>query len=120
MPQIEVTFDIDANGIVTVSAKDKATSKEQQITIRSSGGSLRPRSRKWSRKRSSMHKKTRKESSSIWQGDDIEKIKAKLDAANKAVSKIGSTWPVGRVGPRAVLVVLAVISARGEYEEVKK
>ncbi|KAK9039280.1 hypothetical protein V6N11_014488 [Hibiscus sabdariffa] len=38
MPQIEVTFDIDANGIVTVSAKDKATRKEQQITIRSSGG----------------------------------------------------------------------------------
>ncbi|KAL4581072.1 hypothetical protein LXL04_017280 [Taraxacum kok-saghyz] len=38
IPQIEVTFDIDANGIVTVSAKDKATSKEQQITIRSSGG----------------------------------------------------------------------------------
>eukprot|EP00252_Welwitschia_mirabilis_P017759 TRINITY_DN393_c0_g1_i1.p1 TRINITY_DN393_c0_g1~~TRINITY_DN393_c0_g1_i1.p1 ORF type:complete len:687 (+),score=121.05 TRINITY_DN393_c0_g1_i1:223-2283(+) len=37
-PQIEVTFDIDANGIVTVSAKDKATNKEQQITIRSSGG----------------------------------------------------------------------------------
>jgi molecular chaperone DnaK (HSP70) len=38
MPQIEVTFDIDASGIVTVSAKDKSTSKEQQITIRSSGG----------------------------------------------------------------------------------
>jgi len=38
VPQIEVTFDIDANGIVTVSAKDKATSKEQAITIRSSGG----------------------------------------------------------------------------------
>ncbi|KAE8672793.1 Heat shock 70 kDa protein [Hibiscus syriacus] len=38
MPQIEVTFDIDANGIVTVSAKDKATGKEQQITIRSSSG----------------------------------------------------------------------------------
>ncbi|KAI8554718.1 hypothetical protein RHMOL_Rhmol05G0120000 [Rhododendron molle] len=38
IPQIEVTFDIDANGIVTVSAKDKTTGKEQQITIRSSGG----------------------------------------------------------------------------------
>lgn len=38
VPQIEVTFDIDANGIVTVSAKDKTTGKEQQITIRSSGG----------------------------------------------------------------------------------
>ncbi|CAL9120928.1 unnamed protein product [Musa textilis] len=38
MPQIEVTFDIDANGMVKVSAKDKATGKEQEITIRSSGG----------------------------------------------------------------------------------
>ncbi len=38
MPQIEVTFDIDANGIVNVSAKDRATSKEQKITITSSGG----------------------------------------------------------------------------------
>merc|ERR1711923_185969 len=38
VPQIEVTFDIDANGIVNVSAKDKGTGKEQQIVIQSSGG----------------------------------------------------------------------------------
>jgi len=38
MPQIEVTFDIDANGIVNVSAKDKGTGKEQKITIKSDGG----------------------------------------------------------------------------------
>src|SRR5476649_716394 len=37
VPQVEVTFDIDANGIVNVSAKDKATSKEQQIRIQASG-----------------------------------------------------------------------------------
>ena len=37
-PQIEVTFDIDANGIVNVSAKDKGTNKEQKITIQASGG----------------------------------------------------------------------------------
>lgn len=37
-PQIEVTFDIDANGIVNVGAKDKATNKEQNIVIQSSGG----------------------------------------------------------------------------------
>jgi len=37
-PQIEVTFDIDANGIVNVSAKDKGTGKEQQIRIQASGG----------------------------------------------------------------------------------
>ncbi len=38
VPQVEVTFDIDANGIVQVSAKDKATGKEQQIRIQASGG----------------------------------------------------------------------------------
>lgn len=38
VPQVEVTFDIDANGIVHVSAKDKSTGKEQKVTIQSSGG----------------------------------------------------------------------------------
>ncbi|TAE81912.1 MAG: molecular chaperone DnaK [Alphaproteobacteria bacterium] len=38
MPQVEVVFDIDANGLVNVSAKDKATNKEQQIRIQASGG----------------------------------------------------------------------------------
>ena len=38
MPQIDVTFDIDANGILNVSAKDKATSKEQKIVIKASSG----------------------------------------------------------------------------------
>ena len=38
MPQIEVTFDIDANGILHVSAKDKATSKENKITIKANSG----------------------------------------------------------------------------------
>lgn len=38
IPQIEVTFDIDANGIVNVSAKDKGTGKEHQIRIQASGG----------------------------------------------------------------------------------
>ena len=37
-PQIEVTFDIDANGILNVSAKDKSTGKSQTVTVRSSGG----------------------------------------------------------------------------------
>jgi molecular chaperone DnaK len=38
MPQVEVTFDIDANGILNVSAKDKATGKEQKIIIKASSG----------------------------------------------------------------------------------
>ena len=48
MPQIEVTFDIDANGILSVSAKDKATGKQQKIRIQgSSRPRRRPRSRRW-------------------------------------------------------------------------
>ncbi len=47
VPQVEVTFDIDANGIVQVSAKDKATGKEQQIRIHFGRPSARPTSRRW-------------------------------------------------------------------------
>ena len=38
IPQIDVTFDIDANGIVHVNARDKSTGREQKVTIQSSGG----------------------------------------------------------------------------------
>ena len=44
VPQIEVTFDIDANGIVNVQAKDKGTGKEQKITITASSGLRRRKS----------------------------------------------------------------------------
>ncbi|KAL6545841.1 hypothetical protein OROGR_009715 [Orobanche gracilis] len=131
MPQIEVTFDIDANGIVTVSAKDKTTSKEQQITIRSSGGLSEDEIEKMVREAEihaqkdqerktlidirnsadttiySMEKsldeykdkipsevvseiqKSISDLRSAMGTENIDDIKAKLDAANKAVSKIG-------------------------------
>lgn len=131
MPQIEVTFDIDANGIVTVSAKDKATSKEQQITIRSSGGLSEDEIEKMV-KEAELHAQRDQERKALidiknsadttiysiekslseyrdkipaevateiesavadlrkeMAGDNVDSIKAKLDAANKAVSKIG-------------------------------
>jgi len=44
VPQVEVTFDIDANGILNVSAKDKATNRDQKITITSSSGLSKGRS----------------------------------------------------------------------------
>jgi molecular chaperone DnaK len=58
MPQVEVTFDIDANGIVNVSARDKATNKEQQIRIQASGGFRMTRSTRWSRTPSSTPRRT--------------------------------------------------------------
>ncbi|KAL0726150.1 hypothetical protein Bca4012_022243 [Brassica carinata] len=137
MPQIEVTFDIDANGIVTVSAKDKATNKEQQITIRSSGGlSDDEINRMVKEAELNSHKDQEKKQlidlrnsadTTIYSvekslseyrekipaeiaseietavsdlrtamaGEEIEDIKAKLEAANKAVSKIGEHMSKG-------------------------
>uniref|UniRef100_A0A0D9VLP2 Uncharacterized protein n=1 Tax=Leersia perrieri TaxID=77586 RepID=A0A0D9VLP2_9ORYZ len=131
MPQIEVTFDIDANGIVTVSAKDKSTGKEQQITIRSSGGLSESEIQKMVQE-AELHSQKDQERKALidirntadttiystekslgeyrdkvpaevvteietaisdlraeMASDDIEKIKAKIEATNKAVSKIG-------------------------------
>ncbi|GLT44202.1 hypothetical protein SLA2020_181130 [Shorea laevis] len=137
LPQIEVSFDIDANGIVTVSAKDKATNKEQQITIRSSGGLSDDEINKMVREaemhaqkdeerkalidlrnsadttiysiekslgeyRSKIPDEVTKEIESAVEdlrkamaGDNADEIKAKLDAANKAVSKIGEHMSKG-------------------------
>ncbi|GKU94993.1 hypothetical protein SLEP1_g8411 [Rubroshorea leprosula] len=98
LPQIEVTFDIDVNGIVTIFAKDKATNKEQQITIQSFGGLLDDETNKMSLgeyKSKILDEVTREigpaveDLRKVMAGDKAEEIKAKLDGANKAVSKIG-------------------------------
>ncbi|KAJ8447475.1 hypothetical protein Cgig2_019469 [Carnegiea gigantea] len=140
MPQIEVTFDIDANGIVTVSAKDKHSGKEQQITIRSSGGLSDDEIEKMV-KDAELHAQKDQERKALidarntadttiysiekslgeyrekipseiakeiedavsdlrsaMQNDNIDEIKAKTDAANKAVSKIGQHMSGGSSG----------------------
>jgi len=140
MPQIEVTFDIDANGIVTVSAKDKHSGKEQQITIRSSGGLSDDEIEKMV-KDAELHAQKDQERKALidarntadttiysiekslgdyrekipneiakeiedavsdlrsaMQNENIDEIKAKTDAANKAVSKIGQHMSGGSSG----------------------
>ncbi|KAF5448396.1 hypothetical protein F2P56_028937 [Juglans regia] len=164
MPQIEVTFDIDANGIVTVSAKDKTTGKEQQITIRSSGGLSEDEIEKMV-KEAELHAQRDQErkvlidirnsaDTTIYSiekslseykdkipgevakeiedaiadlrkataGDNVEEIKSKIDAANKAVSKIGQHMQGGSDGGSS-----SGGGSQGgdqapeaEYEEVKK
>ncbi|KAI3525518.1 hypothetical protein L1887_04368 [Cichorium endivia] len=164
MPQIEVTFDIDANGIVTVSAKDKATNKEQQITIRSSGGlsddeidkmvkdaelhAQKDAERKalidakntadttiYSVEKNLNEYKEKLPSEVVSEieaavsdlrkaagGEDVVEIQAKIDAANKAQSKIGQHMQGGAGGSDS-----GSGGAQGgeqapeaEYEEVKK
>lgn len=137
MPQIEVTFDIDANGMVKVSAKDKATGKETEITIKSSGGLSEDEIEKMV-KEAELHSQKDQERKSFIDlkntsdttiysiekslaeyrekipaevateietavadlrsamgGEDLEKLKQKLEAANAAVSKIGEHMQKG-------------------------
>ena len=163
MPQIEVTFDIDANGIVTVSAKDKATSKEQQITIRSSGGLSDDEIEKMV-KEAELHAHRDQERKALidirnsadttiysiekslgeyrekipaevatqietavadlreaMQKENVDEIKAKLDAANKAVSKIGEHMSGGSSGGGSSEGSTGSDQApEAEYEEAKK
>ncbi|XP_022854232.1 heat shock 70 kDa protein, mitochondrial [Olea europaea var. sylvestris] len=161
MPQIEVTFDIDANGIVTVSAKDKTTGKEQQITIRSSGGLSESEIDNMVRE-AEMHAQKDQERKALIDiknsadttiysieksvneyrdkvptevvseiesaiselrsaisGDNIDEIKAKLDAANKAVSKIGEHM-TGSSGGSSGGAQGGDQAPEAEYEEAKK
>ena len=78
MPQIEVTFDIDANGIVNVSAKDKGTGKEQKITIQASGGLSETEIEQMV-----------KDAEANKEAD--EKIKEKIEARNHADGLVAST-----------------------------
>ncbi len=78
VPQVEVAFDIDANGIVNVSAKDKATGKEQQIRIQASGG-LSDEDIEKMVKDAEAH------------ADEDKKRKAVVEARNKADSLVHST-----------------------------
>lgn len=160
LPQIEVTFDIDANGIVTVSAKDKTTGKEQQITIRSSGGLSEDEIQKMV-KEAEMHAQRDQERKALIEvrnnadttiysieksvaeykdkvpsdvvkeiesavaelrdamnKDDADLIKAKIDAANKAVSKIGQHMSGGGGGGGGADG--GDQTPEAEYEEVKK
>lgn len=163
MPQIEVTFDIDANGIVTVSAKDKTTGKEQQITIRSSGGLSEDEIEKMVRE-AEMHAQKDQERKALidlrntadttiysiekslneykdkipsevateietavsdlrsaMSTENIDDIKAKLDEANKAVSKIGQHMSGGGSGGASSGGSEGGDQApEADYEEVKK
>ncbi|KAM0061970.1 putative Heat shock protein 70 family [Helianthus debilis subsp. tardiflorus] len=162
MPQIEVTFDIDANGIVTVSAKDKTTGKEQQITIRSSGGLSDSEIEKMV-KDAELHAQKDAERKALIDaknnadttiysveknlneyrdklpsevvseiegavsdlrkaagGEDAAEIQAKIDAANKAQSKIGQHMQGGSGSGSGGSQGGGEQAPEAEYEDVKK
>ena len=104
VPQIEVTFDIDANGIVNVSAKDKGTGKEQQIKIQASGGlseeeidkmvhSAEKNLKEFGDKVSEQEKNTIENDIKALKeavaSDDTDKIKSGLEALTQSSMKLG-------------------------------
>ena len=110
MPQIEVTFDIDANGIVSVGALDKGTGKEQKITIQASGGlSPTTTSKRWSRTPKKTPRRTRNAASLV-------------EAKNQAESLIHSTEKSleehsDKVDPTTVEAIeLAIAALKDELE----
>ncbi|KAF3959330.1 hypothetical protein CMV_015848 [Castanea mollissima] len=162
MPQIEVMFDIDANGIVTVSAKDKSTGKEQQITIRSSGGLSEVEIEKMVRE-AEMHAQRDQDRKTLidiknsadttiysiekslgeyrdkiptevaseieaavvdlrkaMSNENIDEIKVKVDAANKAVTKIGEHMSKGSGRSSSGGYLGDEQPPEEEYEEVNK
>merc|ERR1712003_566684 len=104
VPQIEVSFDIDADGILNVSAKDKGTGKEQNIVIKSSGGlsedeiesliystekSLTDNGDKLDADTKAEIEKAIAEAKEVKDGEDIDEITGKKEALNNAALKIG-------------------------------
>ncbi len=90
VPQVEVAFDIDANGIVSVSAKDKATGKEQQIRIQASGGLSQSEIEKMMKdaeEHAAEDKKRRELVDARNQGDGL------VHAAEKSLSELGDKAP---------------------------
>ena len=90
VPQIEVTFDIDANGIVNVSAKDKGTGKEQQIRIQASGGLSEVRHRQDGQGRRGS-RRGRQEAQSPGRGEEPRR-----GSAARHRKDLGRAWREGR------------------------
>ncbi len=97
VPQVEVTFDIDANGIVNVSAKDKGTGKEQQIRIQASGGLSEADIEKMVKDAEAHAEEDKKRKAAVEAKNHAEAL---VHATEKALSEYGSK--VGEAERRAI------------------
>ena len=141
IPQIEVTFDIDANGIVNVSAKDKATNKEQKITITNSSNLTESDIDKMVKEAeaNAAEDKKKKESAEIknnanslitsaerltkdFEGkiaeDDLKKLNEQKDALKKAVDEEKSTEELKKLSEELQQTMFGI--SQKAYEQVQK
>jgi molecular chaperone DnaK len=118
VPQVEVTFDIDANGIVNVHAKDKATGKEQQIRIQASGGLSEAdieRMVKDAEEHAGEDKKRRELVEAKNQADGL------IHQTEKTLSDLGDKVPAGeKSGIEAAVADLKKAREGDDVEDIKK
>jgi len=102
VPQIEVSFDIDANGIVNVQAKDKATGKEQQIRIQASGGLSEAEIQKMVKDAEAHAEEDKKRKAAV---EAKNRAEADVHSTEKALAEYGSK--LGEADRRAIETALA-------------
>jgi molecular chaperone DnaK len=95
VPQIEVTFDIDANGILNVSAKDKGTGKEQNIVIKASSGLSDEEVERWSRMPRRTPPRTRNSTSWLPRATQADGM---IHATRKSMHELGDKLECEREG----------------------
>ena len=118
IPQIEVTFDIDANGIVQVSAKDKATGKEQQIRIQASGGLSDSDIKRMVKEaeENASDDKTRKEAAEV-----KNRAEALMHSSEKTLKDAGDKVSLGdRAAVESSIADLKAVMAGGDLEAIRK
>ncbi|MEO1067279.1 MAG: molecular chaperone DnaK, partial [Pseudomonadota bacterium] len=113
VPQIEVTFDIDANGIVNVSAKDKGTGKEQQIRIQASGGLSDDDIDQMVKDAEANAEADKKKRESV---DAKNQAEALIHSAEKSLSEYGDK--IGDSDKQAIETAIADLKAAVEAEDV--
>ena len=117
VPQIEVTFDIDANGIVHVSAKDKGTGKEQQIRIQASGGLSEDDIKKMVRDAEEHAAEDKKRREAVEAKNQAEAL---IHATEKTIADLGDKAPAAdKAEVEAAVAELRKAIEAGEPEEIK-
>ena len=117
VPQIEVTFDIDANGIVAVSAKDKGTGKEQKITIKSDGGLSKDEIEKMIKDAEANREADKKKRELV---DAKNQAESMIDSATKSIKEHGDKIDsADRDAVEAAKNALAEAVKTDDVEEIK-
>ena len=117
IPQIEVTFDIDANGIVAVSAKDKGTGKEQKITIKSDGGLSKDEIEKMIKDAEANREADKKKRELV---DAKNQAESMIDSATKSIKEHGDKIDsADRDAVEAAKNALAEAVKTDDVEEIK-